>query len=517
MEHRLGADFSDVRIHTGDQAAKSTAAISAEAYTVGNEVVFGHGFFAPESLPGKSRLAHELTHVQQQRKGQVDGTATGNGISISDPSDHFERAAYEIADQVMSAGGIGAYIPATQRNASEGVLPYSMPEGQEMKQARETWVQRQAAPGAAAPTAVSTRPRASDASAYVTVADTIKNDYMRAALQGTLQAQNSVGTGFDWTGWAAALIGNTIWAAACFVPPAAGATVIFGVSMLGVGVATVGALPKSQAEFGSFASDNLSRLEAEFNKQKGPAGDRAFAQATTNNWDDNRTRVEMHKSLLLPEYINIEADGTPSVNHDKVVAAVEQSMLLKAGQTSLGPAAESSMRTGAAQSRSPSFQLLVEDAIRNVGKIEYVYNVDGTTASAGGITGFFGARNATPPSGWNFRLNRVHVLMRSEIAAELTNTLSKLYGNGPVPIATLKVPKVIQIIEGTDTASQADTPEVEVNDSNAVARVHAIGDYRDYLKEKGQDDTSYGQEIVNRAWASSSGQPPSAVLTIVSP
>jgi hypothetical protein len=286
--------------------------------------------------------------------------------------------------------------------------------------------------------------------------------------------------------------------------------------MLGIGVATAGALPKSQVEFGNFASENLSRLETEFNKQKGPAGDRAFERATTNNWDDNQTRTAMHKALLDPEFISVEADGTPSVNHDKVVAAVEQSMLLKAGRTPLAAAAEASMRVGAARSGSVSLQLLVEDAIRNVGKIEYVYNVDGATASAGGITGFFGARNATPPSGWNFRLNRAHVLMRSEVAAELTNTLSKLYGNGPVPIATLKVPKVIQIIEGTDIASQAGTPEVEVNDSNAVARVNAVDRYRDYLDEKGQDDKSYGQEIVNRAWASSSGQPPPAVLAVES-
>ena len=361
------------------------------------------------------------------------------------------------------------------------------------------------------------RPRASDASAYVTVADTIKNDYMRAALQGTLQAQSAVGAGFDWTAWATNLIGNTIWAAACFINPEVGAPAIFGVSMLGVGVAAAGALPKSQAEFGSFASDNLSRLETEFDKQKGFAGDRAFALATFNNWDDNQARLEMHKSLLMPEFINIDGDGMPSVNHDRVVAAVERDMLLKAGQTPLGAAAETSMRAGGAYSGSPSFQLLVEDAIRNVGKIEYVYNVDGTTVSAGGFTGFFGARNATPPSGWNFRLNRVYVLMRSEVAAELTRMLSKLYGNGPVPIATLKVPKVIQIIEGTDITSQADTPEVEVNDSNKVARVHAVERYRDYLKEKGQDDTSYGEEIVNRAWASSSGQPPPAVLTVESP
>jgi Domain of unknown function (DUF4157) len=510
MESQLGADFSDVRIHTDAKAASSAAAVSAQAYTVGHEVVFGHGAFAPASPEGRHRLAHELTHVQQQRKRPVPGTDTGTGMLVSDPSDAFEQEAEATASRVVSgpqpvAGNGRSGDPQGGPQAQRAGLPSAQRYG--------SVVQRQVP---LAPTARSKRPRASDASAYVTVADTIKNDYMRAALQGTLQAQNSVAPGFDWTGWATALIGNTIWAAACFVDPPL-APVIFGVSMLGVSVAAVGALPKSQAEFGNFASDNLSRLEAVFNRQKGPAGDRAFALATTNNWDDNQTRFEMHKSLLDREFINIEADGTPSVNHDRVVAQVEQSMLLKAGQTPLG-AAGARMLEGAGRSGSISFQLLVLDAIRNAGKIEYVYNVDLTTTSAGGITGFFGARNASSPSGWNFHLNRVHVLMRSEVAAELTNTLSKLYGNGPVPIATLKVPKVIRIIEGTD-ASRVDAPEleVEVNDSNTVARVYAVGRYRDYLTEKGQDDISYGQEIVNHAWASSGGQPPPAVLTVESP
>src|SRR5271156_5220440 len=77
MEARLGADFSDVRIHTGDQAARSAAAISATAYTVGHDVVFGQSSFDPTSREGRHRLAHELVHVRQQRQGPVSGTYSG--------------------------------------------------------------------------------------------------------------------------------------------------------------------------------------------------------------------------------------------------------------------------------------------------------------------------------------------------------------------------------------------------------------------------------------------------------
>jgi hypothetical protein len=89
MEAEFGADFSDVRIHASTAAATSAAAVSAEAYTVGSEVVFGQGFFAPESPEGKHRLAHELAHVQQQRKVPVsvsDGSLGQAGL-------HGRRAA----------------------------------------------------------------------------------------------------------------------------------------------------------------------------------------------------------------------------------------------------------------------------------------------------------------------------------------------------------------------------------------------------------------------------------------
>ena len=48
-------------------------------------------------------IAHELTHVVQQRNGPVDGADAGGGVKVSDPSDRFERAAVANADRLMSA------------------------------------------------------------------------------------------------------------------------------------------------------------------------------------------------------------------------------------------------------------------------------------------------------------------------------------------------------------------------------------------------------------------------------
>jgi hypothetical protein len=66
FEPRFGFDFNDVRVHSGAQAADSARDLNAQAYTVGKNIVFGSGQYAPEEQSGKKLIAHELTHVVQQ-------------------------------------------------------------------------------------------------------------------------------------------------------------------------------------------------------------------------------------------------------------------------------------------------------------------------------------------------------------------------------------------------------------------------------------------------------------------
>jgi Domain of unknown function (DUF4157) len=112
MESRLGSDFSDVRVHTDSLGAESARSISASAYTAGNDIVFAPGKFDPRSSQGRHVLAHELVHVQQQRRGPVSGTGTEGGVTVSDPSDRFEREAEATATRTLStqsnqAGPVG--------------------------------------------------------------------------------------------------------------------------------------------------------------------------------------------------------------------------------------------------------------------------------------------------------------------------------------------------------------------------------------------------------------------------
>jgi hypothetical protein len=101
MESRFGADFGDVQVHTGGDAHASAAALHAQAYTVGSDIVFAGGTYDPGTAAGRHLLAHELTHVVQQRSGPVDGTDAGGGVRVSDPGDRFEREATVTADAVL--------------------------------------------------------------------------------------------------------------------------------------------------------------------------------------------------------------------------------------------------------------------------------------------------------------------------------------------------------------------------------------------------------------------------------
>jgi len=80
MESRFGVDFGNVRVHTGDRAAQSARDINARAYTVGSDIVFSSGRYAPETSSGRKLLAHELTHVVQQSPGAA---RKASGISAS--------------------------------------------------------------------------------------------------------------------------------------------------------------------------------------------------------------------------------------------------------------------------------------------------------------------------------------------------------------------------------------------------------------------------------------------------
>jgi hypothetical protein len=97
MEPRFGHDFGRVRVHTNYRAAESARAVNALAYTVGRDVVFGAGQYAPEDPAGRLLLAHELTHVVQQR-----GNEQMPPVELSQPADAEEQEAASLSTSILA-------------------------------------------------------------------------------------------------------------------------------------------------------------------------------------------------------------------------------------------------------------------------------------------------------------------------------------------------------------------------------------------------------------------------------
>lgn len=99
MQPRFGHDFSQVRVHTDARAVESARAVNALAYTVGNDVVFGSNSYNPRTVAGRFLLAHELTHVAQQKDGNGIVPET---LIVIDPGDVAEQEANTVAQIVVS-------------------------------------------------------------------------------------------------------------------------------------------------------------------------------------------------------------------------------------------------------------------------------------------------------------------------------------------------------------------------------------------------------------------------------
>lgn len=81
MESSMGADFSNVRIHTGDRAVQLSKDLNAQAFTHGGDIYFNSGKFDTGSKQGQHLLAHELTHTIQQGSAPINSRSESNGTA----------------------------------------------------------------------------------------------------------------------------------------------------------------------------------------------------------------------------------------------------------------------------------------------------------------------------------------------------------------------------------------------------------------------------------------------------
>ena len=118
---RYAHDFSSVRVHSDERAAKSADALSAHAYTLGPHVVFGRGEFAPETAKGRHLLGHELAHVVQQSRGgsALPGAANRGLESAADHAANLAARGQRV--DVAGSSGIGVACKSIFEQLTDGV------------------------------------------------------------------------------------------------------------------------------------------------------------------------------------------------------------------------------------------------------------------------------------------------------------------------------------------------------------------------------------------------------------
>jgi len=92
MSSALGDSFADVRVHHDALASTLAQSVRARAFTTGADIFFASGEYRPGGAAGRELLAHELTHVVQQRGAPITGE-----MRVSDPGDALEREAERAA------------------------------------------------------------------------------------------------------------------------------------------------------------------------------------------------------------------------------------------------------------------------------------------------------------------------------------------------------------------------------------------------------------------------------------
>lgn len=130
MERAFGTSFSSVKIITDSQEAVD---LGAKAFTMGESIYFAPGFYRPNTAEGKKLLAHELTHVVQQREGRVQPTTEKQGFQINDNQNLEDEAdrrgnlavqrrevpAFKLSNSVTSQSTVQQKVVQRQLNESQ--------------------------------------------------------------------------------------------------------------------------------------------------------------------------------------------------------------------------------------------------------------------------------------------------------------------------------------------------------------------------------------------------------------
>jgi hypothetical protein len=135
---KLGHDFSNVRLHTDEKADKLSRTINARAFTIGSDIYFKGGVFAPSTREGRETLIHELTHVVQQSRS----SASSGKLKLGSPHSAMEKEA-DTKGKQGSQSTLSASAGAVQRVEDEEEIQMQSEEEEIQMQSEEEEIQMQ--------------------------------------------------------------------------------------------------------------------------------------------------------------------------------------------------------------------------------------------------------------------------------------------------------------------------------------------------------------------------------------
>jgi hypothetical protein len=347
-------------------------------------------------------------------------------------------------------------------------------------------IQRQTVPadtGAPAPTtAAAARPSLSD---LVTIATSAINaEYVGAARDGLNDFESIVGGTFDFGPLMTALIGNLIWAAACFTTGGAA----FAISLVGIGVGTASPAASGSVDRPAFhqqSSDQIEAIRTYLLNQIVRVTSDINQQATAQNWDDFRTRHELLLRLLQPQYISMVSGGLPTVNRAVIAQKINNDLLTKAnayGASLLHPGGG--------------------------GQFIYDYNVSGHFSDSGFWP--FNSRDLTPVTSWHYTRGPTELYIpQGETAA--FNTFSRIPLIQPADMPFAKT----VYIHSTGAAGDL---IMWLNQSNNVSDAEGYGIFENFAQPPSRpasrssplpaDPIGVSRTIISQMWSATGGGPP---------
>ena len=332
------------------------------------------------------------------------------------------------------------------------------------------------------PAAVS-RPRLSE---LETIAQGYIGDYYSAASGGLTDFETTLADDVDWGPFWLGVMGNVLWATACFVTGPAGAAAAtagkqFAVSMAGIGVAAAGAglAVSNRSDFHNAAvQQHLDVVVKELNDQVKEVAASVDTTATQANWSGDRTRLELVRRLMRPEYTMVARGGLPNIDQPAIRRLVQRTLILQANESGIG-------------ARNLGY----------AGEVVYHYEVSGAKDSGS----WYERATVAPTKNWEFRLAKVSV----RLPAGGTGAVRQLQRSGKLEPSKLKMNKRLSITAVGSGIVFDDSFAIGLDESNKITFVgESDGGIFDDMWEGSPGPTVYAQNAVNRAWASSGGLPP---------